>query len=243
MPFNDVPRRGLSPFWMIAIFISFSETVLGIDVIQTRGSIQIALTIFAISFPTIVCTLFFLILWKRPQVLYTPSEFEGKVGVDDYARAMHYTPTASISEEAISSIEKRLGSLLDGQLTGVDDSKEKAALILKETADAVRKSVVQIDSRSFFGKDGKVWEEPFRPTKQMDELLNALFFEMRSLSLPIFSYGKIWALKDTATERVFVPAGSQWADLNGEECDSRSLSEVGIEGGMKLEVIRLSRPD
>lgn len=236
MPFENIPRRGLSPLWIIAIFLSFSETVLGIAVIQTNGRIQVALTTFVIVFPAIVCGLFFLILWKRPYVFYPPGEFSGEVGVQAYVEAMHYraeAPSATpISEGVIKSVEMKLKTLFEGALAEVIDPKQKEALLLKETVDAVRQSVIQIDSRPFFGKKGKVWEESFDPSRQMDNFLNALFFEMQPLGLPVFSYGKVWALKDPSTDRTFVPAGSQWARLNGVEDDERTLSEVGLKGGM-----------
>jgi hypothetical protein len=245
MPFNEIPRRGLSPLWIIAVFVSFSETVLGVAVIQTKGGIQVSLTTFVIVFPAIVCGLFFWVLWKRPYVFYTPADFGGDVGVREYVEAMHYQREAQsgapISEVAIKSIETKLKTLFAGALSEVADPKQKEALLLRETVDAVRQSVIQIDSRPFFGEKGRVWEESFDPSRQMDDFLNTLYFEMRPLGLPIFSYGKVWALRDPSTEKVFVPAGSQWARLNGAEDDDRTLSEVGLTGGMKLDVLRIGR--
>lgn len=244
MPFKDIPRRGLSPLWIIAIFLSFSETVLSVAVIHTAGGIQIALTTFVVVFPAIVCGLFFLILWKRPYVFYTPAEFGGKVDVQAYVEAMHYrgrTPnTTPISESAIRSVELKLKALFENALAAPIDPLQNAELILKETADAVRQSVIQIDSRPMFGNKGKAWEESFDPDRRMDDFLNTLYFEMEPLGLPIFSYGRFWALKDVRSGMVFVPAGSQWACLNGAENDNRTLSDVGLRGGMKLDVLRLS---
>jgi hypothetical protein len=98
MPFQDIPRRGLSPLWIIAIFLSFSETILGIAVTQTSGGIRVALTVFVIVFPAIVCGVFFLILWNRPYVFYPPAEFSGDVGVQAYVEAMHYRGAAQIPQ-------------------------------------------------------------------------------------------------------------------------------------------------
>src|SRR4051794_33039024 len=52
----------LTPLSIIALFLTFSETVLGIAVTQTSGSIQVALTCFVTSFPVLVAAAFFAIL-------------------------------------------------------------------------------------------------------------------------------------------------------------------------------------
>jgi hypothetical protein len=67
--------RSLTPLWVISLFLSLTETVVGIGVIQTVGAIQIALTAFVIIFPLLIAVGFFLILWNRPYVFYSPSEY------------------------------------------------------------------------------------------------------------------------------------------------------------------------
>lgn len=46
-----------------------------IAVTKAVGNIQIAFTAFAIAYPLLVATAFFIILWYRPYVFYSPTEF------------------------------------------------------------------------------------------------------------------------------------------------------------------------
>lgn len=65
----EASRRALTPLWVVSIFVSLTETVLGVGVIRTSGGIQVALTVFVIAFAVLVASGFFLILWFRPYVL------------------------------------------------------------------------------------------------------------------------------------------------------------------------------
>ncbi len=67
----------LTPLSIIALFLTLTETVLGIAVTQTSGSVQIALTCFVISFPVFVAAAFFKILSKKPWHFYAPSDYAG----------------------------------------------------------------------------------------------------------------------------------------------------------------------
>lgn len=65
----------MTPLWVISLFLSLTEGVLGVGVIQTSGDIQVALAWFVIGFPIAVAIAFFAILWFKPYVLYSPFEF------------------------------------------------------------------------------------------------------------------------------------------------------------------------
>ncbi|MBU8921692.1 MAG: hypothetical protein KOO63_07710 [Bacteroidales bacterium] len=78
----------MTPLWVISLFLSLTEVVTGIAVTQATGNVQVALTVFAIAFPSVVAIAFFLILWFRPYVLYPPTEFGTTVDVGTYVRAM-----------------------------------------------------------------------------------------------------------------------------------------------------------
>lgn len=65
----------VTPLWIVAAFVTLTEAVLGFAVTQVEGGVQIALTIFVISFALLVAGAFFLILWHRPWVFYPPSEY------------------------------------------------------------------------------------------------------------------------------------------------------------------------
>jgi uncharacterized protein YbaP (TraB family) len=70
------PRKSsMTPLWVISLFLTLTETMLGVGVIQTSGGIQVALTVFVLVFPLLVACAFFGILWFKPYVFYTPYEF------------------------------------------------------------------------------------------------------------------------------------------------------------------------
>ena len=73
------PQSGakITPLWIVAAFVTLTETVLGYAVTQVTGGVQVALTIFVIVFAPIVAGAFFLVLWHRPYVFYPPSEYDG----------------------------------------------------------------------------------------------------------------------------------------------------------------------
>ncbi|MGH7774968.1 MAG: hypothetical protein ACREQA_22300 [Candidatus Binatia bacterium] len=65
----------ITPLWVVAAFVTLTETVLGYAVTKVTGNVQIALTSFVIVFALLVAGGFFLILWNRPYVFYPPSEY------------------------------------------------------------------------------------------------------------------------------------------------------------------------
>jgi hypothetical protein len=237
---SDIPRRGLSPLWVIALFLSFSETVLGMAVMNTSGGIQIALTSFVIAFPTIVGGLFFLILWKKPYVFYPPAEFGKSVDVKTYVEAMQMTripPSAvPISEAAIRSIEAKM-TTLSSVIEATRDPKEQADLLLQGAVEAVKESVISIDSRPMFGRNGRVWEETFDPQMAMRDFLDSLYFEMHPWGIEPFTYGKKWAIRNPRNNEVLLAVGRDWARENGMVDDSRPIATVGLRGATTLEIV------
>jgi hypothetical protein len=67
----------VTPLWIVAAFVTLTETVLGFAVTQVTGGVQIALTCFVIIFALLVAGAFFFILWNRPYVFYSPAEYAG----------------------------------------------------------------------------------------------------------------------------------------------------------------------
>jgi hypothetical protein len=61
-------KKAITPLWIVALFVSLTETVLGIAVTQTTGGVQVALTVFVLVFPVLIAGSFFAILWHKPYV-------------------------------------------------------------------------------------------------------------------------------------------------------------------------------
>ena len=70
------PTGRITPLWIVAAFVTLTEAVLGYALTQVQGGVQTALTVFVISFALLVATSFFAILWNRPYVFYSPSEYQ-----------------------------------------------------------------------------------------------------------------------------------------------------------------------
>lgn len=105
--------RGLTPLWVISLFLSLAETVLGVGVIATSGGIQIALTVFVIVFPLLIAGAFFAILWNRNHVLYPPHEFGQQVNVVEYVDAMQRRPLNQ--DQLLPSIDKAIQTSLQSK--------------------------------------------------------------------------------------------------------------------------------
>ena len=85
-------KRAITPLWIVALFVSLTETVLGIAVTQTAGGIQVSLTVFVLTFPVVIAGAFFLVLWHKPYVFYPPTEFGHHINVGEYVEAMQRKP-------------------------------------------------------------------------------------------------------------------------------------------------------
>jgi nicotinamidase/pyrazinamidase len=68
-------RLAPTPLLLISGFFAFSEVALNVGAFKTTGTIQTALTIFAIVFPLLISAMFFIFLWFRPAHLYSPTEY------------------------------------------------------------------------------------------------------------------------------------------------------------------------
>ena len=114
---NDVPRtiagapKQLTPLWIVALFLTFTETVCGVAVTLTAGFVQISLTCFVILFPMLVAGAFFTILWKKPWQLYSPHDFT-QVEVEKFVKALRGVEKARGKIEKASSQVDRLMQLM-----------------------------------------------------------------------------------------------------------------------------------
>ncbi len=246
----QLAKRPITPLWIIALFISLTETVLGVAVIQTEGNIQVALTAFVVVFPLLIALAFFLILWNRPVVLYPPTDFPG-TDVEVYGRA---TQRSGRDEEALyagileaiqstfasEEIVSELTGTVTAEATGDPEDHIKGVLREKaeEALETIRKnSFLTIDSRPLLGKkEGTVSQIIYAPDLTVDELLSVVRYSIDPRpALP--AYGKLWALQDEDTENVFKRIGPAWS---GPKADTRTLEQVGIKAGMRLRVVYLS---
>lgn len=255
-------RPLITPLWIIALFVSLTETVLGIAVIQTTAGIQIALTVFVVIFPLLIAGAFFAILWHKPYVFYPPKEFGQKTDVSTYVKAMQQKKIDEpqlylniqetirrtlVSEEVINELASTLSPKVN------KPEKEQIAQILnsatgKALSDIREMNFVSIDTRPIQGKtDGKVREFIYKESYPVWSFLTDIYFILSKEVKP-YTYGTKWVLRDTTTKNNLLYFGSDFKpSLTDKQTYGRymeilqsiTLENAGIKPGMKLEAIWL----
>jgi hypothetical protein len=250
---KTVRNRMLTPLWVVSLFISLTEAVLGIAAAQTTGGVQIALTAFVIAFPILISIGFFLLLWYRPHHLYAPAEYGHQVNVSDYVQAMTQRQVPSQSE-LFDAIQKAVQSTITSTNTVTELSKvvsdeesapvrERMTQALRTVADRTVESIresgfLTVDLRPLDGPSGPILELVPGSFEHVGHFLDKLWFAMRPPGRPpAYTYGETWVLED-------VESGRQLSRLWGSSertIDRRSLQEAGIVPGMRLRAVPLQK--
>jgi len=254
------PPRSLTPLWVVSIFVSLTETVLGVGVIHTTGGVQIALTVFVMAFAPLVALGFFLILWFKPYVFYPPAEF-AQVDVATYVAAMRSSSLVS-GDKLYSQIEKTVKNVLSSketQLTLLMEDKDRVMpanlnrllqTVANEAVEEIRKtSFVTVDSRPLDEDKGTIFQIHYDQDLPVDQFLDSVYFAINkdcalgvSILIP-FTYTKSWILRDRDSGKVFDEIGAQWSWRQGKQHDSRPLGSIGITAGLFLEAIPVPSAD
>jgi hypothetical protein len=236
-------KKAITPLWIVALFVSLTELVLGVAVTQTQDGIQISLTAFVIIFPVLIATMFFVILWFKPYVFYPPTEFGNQTSVMDYVNAMK---GKSLGDTQLHNIEEAIYSAVRSesvisQLSKTLSSQNKEAIeknveqILNNISESAVKKIQEvnfiiINTTPLLKGNGKIWHEPYDPNELIGTFTDILYFKMRP-EIPPFTYGSRWIIKDQDTGKLFTDLGGSYPN------DKRILSEVGIKAGMKLQIV------
>ncbi|WP_437737567.1 hypothetical protein [Sorangium sp. So ce1335] len=232
---------GMTPLGVIATFVMLSEVVTGVAATQTSGMVQAAFCAFAIAFPLLVATAFFMVLWRRPYVLYPPQEFGAQVDVKHYVEAMRaqalgtqevITLVRTSITEALESREAR-DALLRSSATA---SSTASATALHEASDAlVRRAVQNIQSAtvsidlSEFGGTGELIL-PYEQSQDSFIFLSSIYFQI-SDQVPPYTYGQSWGLQDCESGAI-LPTGLDWK--------SNCVGNIGIKAGMRYRAVALA---
>jgi len=231
-----IKKTALNPLWIISIFFSFTETMLGYAVFNTQGGVQITLTVFVIAFPTFVATMFFIILWCRPKHLYAPTDYQtDKSFLDSFIQP-------KTADKLSRQIEKTVNeSLTSDKIIRDLKGTKKTEDVLKETAEAIVNKIKQdnfitVDISKFTRSKNEVLTLSYDDFKTFNDLTNQVYFKLRSASyIPAFSYGYEWLLKHGDTGNIIVGARMITGTAKGEYLDDkRTLEELGIKRGTKL---------
>jgi hypothetical protein len=98
---RTIPSK-ITPLWIVAAFVTLTETVLGMALTRVNGGVQVALTCFVILFALLVAGGFFLILWNRPYVFYSPGEY-GNTDPKGFIEAMRGRIPEVFAEQVIDA--------------------------------------------------------------------------------------------------------------------------------------------
>ena len=93
-----------------------------------------------------------------------------------------------------------------------------------------------VDPRQLLGAKRAIAQLPHGPDKTVDARLDEVYYSQEPL-IPPHTYRVEWVLRDAKTGRVFGDIGRRWAEGHGLPRDNRTLKEVGITPGMRLEII------
>lgn len=243
-------RRPITPLWIIALFVSLTETVLGTAVIKTSGGIQVALTIFVVLFPVFIAVVFFAILWNRPYVLYPPTEYGSETNINSYVSAMQqrsydknklYSSIKETIQTSISSDEivSKLSQLAKNHVT--ENAENQVSQVLNSAVkNAVERileiNFITIDTCPLLGKKGRVWRVLYERYRHVSDFLDDVWESLEPHILP-YTYGIKWVLSDVDSGKIFNDMGRQYARSAGKFKDCRSLQEVGLNPGIHLKAI------
>jgi len=235
-------KKVITPLWIVALFVSLTEVVLGVAMTQTQGGIQIALTVFVLAFPILIAGMFFTILWYKPYVFYPPKEFGNQTNVLDYVRAMQgklafdsqmqniqeAVRTTLMSETVISELTRVVSSKSN------EEVEEKIEEILNSASNSAINKInkigyITISTIPLLKDKGSIWRESYDPNERVSSFTDILYFKMRP-EIPPFAYGSRWVLKDKETGKVFT-------DLSSKYPNNQPLSEAGIHAGMTLLIV------
>jgi hypothetical protein len=87
---------------------------------------------------------------------------------------------------------------------------------------------ITIDTTPLMDKKGKSWTATYSRSSSFGDLLSAIWLNyLPHDRIKRGTYGKSWRIKDADSDTVFFPIS-----------EKKSLAEVGINSGMKLQVIR-----
>jgi len=245
------PNRKLTPLWVISLFVSLTEAFLSIAVTQTNGTIQLALTIFVIVFPLLIAIGFFAVLWYKPLHFYAPTEYGKKLSPRELAEV--FTPKRNLDESKLyediqSTIRSTLASkelvskLSETVAKGAGKKiEEQVAFVLTSAVDKTVEKIgssnfLTIDSTQLLKESGKIWRVPYEQFATIGDLLDDIWFSLTPY-VPAYTYGEKWILYNKRARVSLKDTGFQWATTHNQIRDNRSLQEVGITPGTRLEII------
>lgn len=231
------PPRVLNPLWIIALFLGLSETTVGIAAAQSNGWVQGLLAVFAVVFPVLVSTVFFVILWQRPEVLYAPGDFPEHVSIGTYVDGMRRrtTPGPDTIQAVVTDM---LRTVLPPALDSTSDPSNVLDEALDNATRVLAERTLTVNVSAITNIPGDLFECTVFSTQTVSGFLDSLWTYLREF-VPPFRYGRDWVLLNDESNKPLRDLGSLWAARNHTEADHRLLSGVGITPDSRLSAVPL----
>jgi hypothetical protein len=234
-----------NPIGIIALFLGLAEVTAGVAAIRASGWVQGMFAVFSVALPIAVGCVFFTFLWKKPFVLYAPADYPAHTPVGAFVDAVtsNYAREVQIVDSAVAAAAEQIVTAVVARAPAAEASIDKKSLI--ETAKATARD--EVESRTILIDTGGIHpdapEETLRfsvdARTQVGTLTNFVYFAIAEY-VQTYQYGKQWLLRDTNTGTAYLDMGRQWARAHGKKRDDRTLADVGIGPGARLEVVPVS---
>ena len=238
-------RKGLTngPLYVIGLFLGITQAGLAYVSGETDGVTQALVLGYLALYTASVTALFFTILWRRNWILYPPSEY-GNLKPQDFVSAMQGAEIRAkgLAEHVRQELDDAgsIGRKLTDVANAVPPNQRDTAAAL---VDEIRSAVVQrieeaaivVDPSPLKGHGVPMCEIAYDPRMPVSKLVDHLWWRIQPF--PPYPYGTMWALRDTSSDKVLSDIGPAWAQKHGKGEDDRPISEVGIVGGMVLDVV------
>jgi hypothetical protein len=227
----------LNPLWIFSIFVGLCETTAGFAAAMLSGWVQAMLAIFAVSFPVVVLTVFLVILWRKPIVLYGPRDFPENVDVALFAQVMRHNLSDTIELVGTTAASSATAVAEELKLSDVDAQQlvERAKSAVETS---LRSRVAKIDLSAFLGA-GSSLEFVVSDAATVSDLLDAIYTAIYQ-HVPRYTYGVSWLVRVQGDGRLLKDIGTNWALNTGYgSTDTRKLIDVGVTGGMELAIVKL----
>jgi hypothetical protein len=200
--------------------------------------------IFSVVLPVAVGVVFFTFLWKKPFVLYAPADYPAHTPVGAFVDAVmsNRDREVEVLDAAVAAAAEQIVAAVTAGPSHDELAADTKGLIERAQVTAreeVESRTISIDTAGISpGADGQTLRFAADNQTKLGKLTNFVYFGIADYVQP-YAYGKQWVLKDADSGTVYRDIGRQWAQAHGRRDDGRTLGEVGIKPGARLEVVPL----
>lgn len=234
--------RVANPLATVSIFLTLCEITTGVAATQTSGAIQVVFTVFSVTFPLVIATGLFALLWQKPEVLYAPNDYSAGTSIEEFVTAVRKPASMLRIDGDGHALEKLVATAVESTIVRYRenphaDSGVDAQLLAHEVASKqIRTSTVEVQLPVASEEHGGSLVLRFGEEAPVDEVLDSVYFALAGL-VPAYTYRRTWAiyhepephpLKALETDR----------GISGTArfVDDRTLREIGVLAGSTLTV-------